>query len=83
MCVKEGDAASLMCSYNIVNGVPACVRPSGDCGIFMVDCDSVEVMVSGHKYLNDTPVSAITQSLKAGVEGGRAIAEVEQVLSGL
>ncbi|KAF9603066.1 hypothetical protein IFM89_033791, partial [Coptis chinensis] len=35
MCVKEGDAASLMCSYNRVNGVPACARPLGDCGIFM------------------------------------------------
>ncbi|KAF9590967.1 hypothetical protein IFM89_000512 [Coptis chinensis] len=27
MCVKEGYAASLMCSYNRVNGVPACAHP--------------------------------------------------------
>ncbi|KAF9589066.1 hypothetical protein IFM89_018328 [Coptis chinensis] len=27
MCVKEGDATSLMCSYNRVNGVPACADP--------------------------------------------------------
>ncbi|KAF9622896.1 hypothetical protein IFM89_035129 [Coptis chinensis] len=77
MCVKEGDAASLICSYNRVNGVPACANPKllnetirglWDLhGYIVVDCDSVEVMVSGHKYLNDTPVSAITQSLKADV----------------
>ncbi|ONK78766.1 uncharacterized protein A4U43_C02F22190 [Asparagus officinalis] len=25
MCVKEGDASSVMCSYNKINGVPSCV----------------------------------------------------------
>ncbi|KAF9619031.1 hypothetical protein IFM89_004375 [Coptis chinensis] len=78
MCVKEGDAASLMCSYNRVNGVPACADPKllnetirglWDLhGYIVADCDSVEVMVSGHKYLNDTPVSAVAQSLKAGLD---------------
>lgn len=24
MCVKEGDVSSVMCSYNKINGVPAC-----------------------------------------------------------
>ena len=27
MCVKEGDASSIMCSYNRVNGIPACADP--------------------------------------------------------
>ena len=24
MCVKEGDVSSVMCSYNRINGIPAC-----------------------------------------------------------
>lgn len=27
MCVKEGDASSIMCSYNRVNGIPTCADP--------------------------------------------------------
>lgn len=27
MCVKEGDVASIMCSYNQVNGIPTCADP--------------------------------------------------------
>ncbi|KAJ0102508.1 hypothetical protein Patl1_04209 [Pistacia atlantica] len=27
MCVKEGDASSIMCSYNSVNGTPSCADP--------------------------------------------------------
>ncbi|KAF9619573.1 hypothetical protein IFM89_007400 [Coptis chinensis] len=78
MFVKEGDVASLMCSYNRVNGVPACADPKllnetirglWDLhGYIVADCDSVEVMVTGAKYLNDTPVSAVAQSLKAGLD---------------
>lgn len=26
-CVKEGDASSVMCSYNRVNGIPTCADP--------------------------------------------------------
>jgi beta-glucosidase-like glycosyl hydrolase len=28
MCVKEGNVASVMCSYNQVNGVPTCADPN-------------------------------------------------------
>ncbi|KAF9626779.1 hypothetical protein IFM89_039495 [Coptis chinensis] len=76
MCVKEGDAASLVCSYNKVNGVRACADPKllnetirglWDLhGYIVAECNYVKVMVSGHKYLNDTLVSAVAQSLKAG-----------------
>lgn len=24
MCIKEGDSVSAMCSYNQINGIPAC-----------------------------------------------------------
>lgn len=27
MCVKEGDVSSVMCSFNKVNGFPACADP--------------------------------------------------------
>ncbi|THF97025.1 hypothetical protein TEA_001705 [Camellia sinensis var. sinensis] len=27
MCVKEGDVTSVMCSYNRINGIPACADP--------------------------------------------------------
>lgn len=27
MCVKDGDVSSVMCSYNKVNGIPACADP--------------------------------------------------------
>lgn len=28
MCVMEGKVASVMCSYNQVNGIPACANPN-------------------------------------------------------
>lgn len=28
MCVKDGDASSVMCSYNRVNGIPTCADPN-------------------------------------------------------
>jgi beta-glucosidase-like glycosyl hydrolase len=28
MCVKEGKVASVMCSYNQVNGIPTCADPN-------------------------------------------------------
>lgn len=30
------------------------------------DCDSIEVMLDGHKWLNDEPEDAVAQALKAG-----------------
>ncbi|KAF9622377.1 hypothetical protein IFM89_031180 [Coptis chinensis] len=35
------------------------------CRYIVADCNSVEVMVLGHKYLNDTLVDAVAQSLNA------------------
>ncbi|GAV71630.1 Glyco_hydro_3 domain-containing protein/Glyco_hydro_3_C domain-containing protein/Fn3-like domain-containing protein, partial [Cephalotus follicularis] len=61
MCVKDGDVSSVMCSYNRINGIPACANPGllkdtirqeWDLhGYIVSDCDSIEVMVDGHKWL--------------------------------
>nr|XP_011460171.1 PREDICTED: beta-xylosidase/alpha-L-arabinofuranosidase 1-like [Fragaria vesca subsp. vesca] len=78
MCVKDGDVSSVMCSYNKINGIPACADPKllkdtirGEWdlhGYIVSDCDSLEVMVNGHKWLGDTGVEASAQALKAGLD---------------
>ncbi|XP_030960419.1 beta-xylosidase/alpha-L-arabinofuranosidase 1-like [Quercus lobata] len=78
MCVKDGDASSVMCSYNRVNGIPSCADPKllretlrqewNLHGYIVADCDSVEVMVTGHKFLNDSNEDAVAQTLKAGLD---------------
>ncbi|KAK9936732.1 hypothetical protein M0R45_013560 [Rubus argutus] len=78
MCIKDGDVSSVMCSYNKVNGIPTCADPKllketirGDWdlhGYIVSDCDSLEVMVNGHKWLGDTGVDAAAQALKAGLD---------------
>ncbi|KAJ4826621.1 hypothetical protein Tsubulata_002221 [Turnera subulata] len=76
MCVKEGDASSVMCSYNRVNGIPTCADPKllnqtirGDWdlhGYIVSDCDSVEVLVDQHKWLGDSNEDAVAHTLRAG-----------------
>nr|GMD06537.1 beta-xylosidase/alpha-L-arabinofuranosidase 1-like [Ipomoea batatas] len=76
MCVKDGDVASVMCSYNRVNGIPTCANPKllkdtirGEWdlhGYIVSDCDSIDVMVNDHKWLSDQPEDAVAQTLKAG-----------------
>ncbi|WCJ43056.1 beta-xylosidase 1 [Euphorbia peplus] len=78
MCVKEGDVSSVMCSYNRVNGIPTCADPKllnqtirGDWdlhGYIVSDCDSIEVIVDRHKYLNTTAVDAVALTMKAGLD---------------
>ncbi|XP_021888495.1 probable beta-D-xylosidase 5 [Carica papaya] len=78
MCVKEGDVSSIMCSYNRVNGIPTCADPKllnqtvrGDWGLrgyLVSDCDSIEVMVDNHQFINDTNEDAVAQTLKAGLD---------------
>ncbi|KAF2282803.1 hypothetical protein GH714_043094 [Hevea brasiliensis] len=96
MCVRDGDASSAMCSFNRVNGIPVCadktllqdkIRGQWDLhGYIVSDCDSIEVMVHGQKWLGDTQEDAVSQVLKAGkcipcryvspIEGFSAFAEV-------
>ncbi|KAJ4825741.1 hypothetical protein Tsubulata_039088 [Turnera subulata] len=76
MCVKEGDVSSIMCSYNRVDGIPACADPKllnqtirGEWdlhGYIVSDCHSIEVLVDGHHWLGDTKEDAVAHTLRAG-----------------
>ncbi|XP_073126538.1 probable beta-D-xylosidase 5 [Henckelia pumila] len=78
MCVKDGDVSSVMCSYNKINGIPACADPRllrgkirGEWdlhGYIVSDCDSIEVMINHQKWLKDEPEDAVAQALKAGLD---------------
>ncbi|CAH8305323.1 unnamed protein product [Eruca vesicaria subsp. sativa] len=77
MCVREGNVASIMCSYNQVNGVPTCADPNllkktirnqwGLNGYIVSDCDSVGVLYDTQHYTG-TPEEAAAKSIKAGLD---------------
>ncbi|KAK4558318.1 hypothetical protein RGQ29_007885 [Quercus rubra] len=77
MCVKEGKVASVMCSYNQVNGVPTCADPNllkktvrgvwGLDGYIVSDCDSVGVYYTQQHYTS-TPEEAAADAVKAGLD---------------
>ncbi|KAK7269621.1 hypothetical protein RIF29_22354 [Crotalaria pallida] len=77
MCVKEGNVASVMCSYNQVNGVPTCADPKllkktvrgqwGLDGYIVSDCDSVGVFYANQHYTS-TPEEAAADAIKAGLD---------------
>ncbi|XP_058738350.1 probable beta-D-xylosidase 2 [Vicia villosa] len=77
MCVKEGNVASVMCSYNQVNGVPTCADPNllkktvrgqwGLDGYIVSDCDSVGVFFNSQHYTS-TPEEAAADAIKAGLD---------------
>ncbi|KAL1744725.1 glycoside hydrolase family 3 protein [Schizophyllum fasciatum] len=78
-CVRDARAASVMCSYNAVNGVPACASPfllhtvlRGAWGLaedrwVTSDCDAVANVYDPHGYTEDF-VNASAVSLKAGTD---------------
>lgn len=78
MCIRDGDASCVMCSYNRINGVPACadarlltetVRRDWQLhGYIVSDCDSVRVMVRDAKWLGYTGVEATAAAMKAGLD---------------
>ncbi|XP_024310913.1 probable beta-D-xylosidase 2 [Brachypodium distachyon] len=78
MCVRDGDASAVMCSYNRVNGIPACAdarllagtlrRDWGLHGYIVSDCDAVRVMTDNATWLGYTPAEASAASLKAGLD---------------
>lgn len=59
-CVQEGKAESVMCSYNAVNGKPACASPEllqgtlrgalGFEGVIVSDCGAVDGVFNLHEY---------------------------------
>ncbi|KAH1195669.1 putative beta-D-xylosidase 2 [Glycine max] len=75
MCVSEGKVASVMCSYNQVNGVPTCADPNllkktvrglwQLDGYIVSDCDSVGVFYDNQHY-TPTPEEAAADAIKAG-----------------
>ncbi|CAK9145207.1 unnamed protein product [Ilex paraguariensis] len=76
-CVMEGKVASVMCSYNQVNGIPACADPKllrntirGAWrlnGYIVSDCDSVGVFYDNQHYTS-TPEEAAADAIKAGLD---------------
>lgn len=74
-CVLEGKVASVMCSYNQVNGIPTCADPKllkdtirGDWrlnGYIVSDCDSVGVFYDSQHYTS-TPEEAAADAIRAG-----------------
>ncbi|WCJ32040.1 beta-xylosidase 1 [Euphorbia peplus] len=75
-CVQKGKASCLMCSYNEVNGVPACAREDllqktrtdwGFQGYIASDCDAVATIFEYQNY-SKTPADAVAMSLKAGMD---------------
>ncbi|KAH9683731.1 Beta-D-xylosidase 1 [Citrus sinensis] len=80
-CVVEGKVASVMCSYNQVNGKPTCADPDilkntirGQWrlnGYIVSDCDSVGVLYNTQHYTR-TPEEAAADAIKAegAVRGG-------------
>lgn len=76
-CVMDGGVASVMCSYNQVNGKPTCADPDllkgtirGQWklnGYIVSDCDSVGVLFNNQHYTN-TPEEAAADTIKAGLD---------------
>ncbi|TKY61728.1 beta-D-xylosidase 2 [Spatholobus suberectus] len=77
MCVSEGKVASVMCSYNQVNGVPTCADPNllkktvrglwHLDGYIVSDCDSVGVFY-GNQHYTSTPEESAADAIKAGLD---------------
>ncbi|XP_042485812.1 beta-D-xylosidase 3-like isoform X2 [Macadamia integrifolia] len=78
MCIREGDVVSVMCSFNNVNGIPACSDPKllretirgewGLNGYIVSDCYSMDVIRNRQKWLNDSNEDVIAKSLNAGLD---------------
>ncbi|GKV31386.1 hypothetical protein SLEP1_g40078 [Rubroshorea leprosula] len=76
-CVVDGGVASVMCSYNQVNGKPTCADPDllkgtirGQWrlnGYIVSDCDSVGVLYESQHY-TATPEEAAAATIKAGLD---------------
>ncbi|GAA0529175.1 beta-glucosidase [Rhizomicrobium palustre] len=75
--IVEGNAQSVMCAYNSINGQPACAQEFllRDIlrnawkfkGVVVSDCDAIQDIAEGHKYTK-TVAEAAAASLKLGVD---------------
>ncbi|KAF8411559.1 hypothetical protein HHK36_004114 [Tetracentron sinense] len=76
-CVIDGNVASVMCSYNQVNGKPTCADPDllavvirGEWqlnGYIVSDCDSIDVFYNSQHYTK-TPEEAAAAAISAGLD---------------
>tara|TARA_B110000208_G_scaffold188141_1_gene247276 strand:+ start:812 stop:1441 length:630 start_codon:yes stop_codon:yes gene_type:complete len=76
-CVEQGEVTSLMCSYNSVNGIPACANDwllntvaRGEWefdGYITSDCDADANVFTTHHY-TQTPAEAVRDVLRAGTD---------------
>ena len=76
-CIKEGKAASIMSSYNAVNGIPATANSWlltkllrdewGFKGYVVSDCGGPNQLIDGHKYVKTKELAAMV-SIKAGLD---------------
>ncbi|XP_044460896.1 beta-xylosidase/alpha-L-arabinofuranosidase 2-like isoform X2 [Mangifera indica] len=76
-CVTDGKVASVMCSYNQVNGKPTCADPDLLAGVIrgqwklngyiVSDCDSVDVFYNQQHYTK-TPEEAAAKAILAGLD---------------
>lgn len=76
-CVIDGNVASVMCSYNKVNGIPTCADPNLLAGVIrgewklngyiVTDCDSIDVYYNNQHYTK-TPEEAAAKALLAGLD---------------
>ncbi|KAL9266598.1 putative beta-D-xylosidase 6 [Drosera capensis] len=75
-CIQDGKASCLMCSYNSVNGIPACAAGDllkiartqwGFQGYITSDCDAVATIFEYQHYAKSKE-DAVADALKAGVD---------------
>ncbi|PSS30636.1 Beta-D-xylosidase [Actinidia chinensis var. chinensis] len=75
-CIQQGKASCLMCSYNAVNGIPACADKDllqkardewGFKGYITSDCDAVATIYE-YQHYTKSPEDAVAVALKAGTD---------------
>ncbi|KAK1302485.1 Beta-xylosidase/alpha-L-arabinofuranosidase 2 [Acorus calamus] len=66
-CVKDGNVASVMCSYNQVNGVPTCADPNLLAGVYSFRLRLVDVFYNQQHYTK-TPEEAAAKAISAGLD---------------
>ncbi|XP_060193376.1 probable beta-D-xylosidase 7 [Lycium barbarum] len=76
-CVEQGKVSSIMCAYNLVNGIPNCANFDlltttargkwGLQGYIVSDCDAVSIMYKQQGYAKE-PEDAVAATLKAGMD---------------
>ncbi|KAK9097042.1 hypothetical protein Sjap_022539 [Stephania japonica] len=77
-CIQQGKASCLMCSYNRVNGIPACARQDllqevrtkwGFNGYITSDCDAVATIFEYQGYVQ-SPEQAVAVAFNSGLFDG-------------